>query len=577
MPVRSSLLLAAILAFASSPLRRRRHRPSPSSPSPGSASTPTSARLDHHRPSTTRSGCCFSDGGAEHDGLRSTARRRRGPARHGRRRRPTSARRSSARIVAARAPAAGRPRPSQRDGRGGLSTTPGSVELEGYDCVGRLARRRRPAPAPDDGPHGRSLFTLVRARASPRSASRDASTPATASACRPDRPRRDRRRAWTAEVALRRRRVAAMVGTPQARSPRPSPRTARRSPSRTVTFTRPRRARTPGSTLTGRDGQGRRSRTRRLHGAAEGTDVVEASFIASDRASRARSNAGQRHVDRAAAAAAAAGRGRGAQGHRRRRAPGRVATTAPRSPTPTRRTATATRSATRATSCRPATRPVVAGETAQVTAVSGEVFIKLPKGTKVARGDYARAAQKAPIAGFVPIKGVATVPIGSEIDSRKGQLDLKTASKYDVQGPADGPAAGPLRRRACSRSARPRGRRAKSRQRQAGHRPRAADAARAVARVRGRQRACGRSRASCARWRRPAKGAFRTIGAASTITATAGTWIVSDRCDGTMTEVGRGKVVVRDTQLEEERHACARARATWPRRSLFAARQKGKS
>jgi hypothetical protein len=49
-----------------------------------------------------------------------------------------------------------------------------------------------------------------------------------------------------------------------------------------------------------------------------------------------------------------------------------------------------------------------------------------------------------------------------------------------------------------------------------------------------------------------AKGAFRTIGAASTISATDGTWIVSDRCDGTMTEVGRGKVVVHDTRLARD-------------------------
>ena len=58
------------------------------------------------------------------------------------------------------------------------------------------------------------------------------------------------------------------------------------------------------------------------------------------------------------------------------------------------------------------------------------MFVKLPKGTKL----RARVAQKAPISGFVPIKGVATVPIGSEIDSRKGQLDIKTASKFDKKG-----------------------------------------------------------------------------------------------------------------------------------------------
>jgi hypothetical protein len=89
----------------------------------------------------------------------------------------------------------------------------------------------------------------------------------------------------------------------------------------------------------------------------------------------------------------------------------------------------------------PGDLPVVAGTTAQVTAISGEVFIKLPKGTKVparAAKVYARASQTAPISGFVPIKGVATVPIGSEIDSRKGQLELKTASKYGKKGQKTG-------------------------------------------------------------------------------------------------------------------------------------------
>src|SRR4029078_12737309 len=69
----------------------------------------------------------------------------------------------------------------------------------------------------------------------------------------------------------------------------------------------------------------------------------------------------------------------------------------------------------------PGDAPVVAGETAQVSAVSGEVFIKLPAGTKVparAAKVYARAAQAAPISGFVPIKGVANVPIGQHVSSR---------------------------------------------------------------------------------------------------------------------------------------------------------------
>ena len=39
-------------------------------------------------------------------------------------------------------------------------------------------------------------------------------------------------------------------------------------------------------------------------------------------------------------------------------------------------------------------------------------------------------------------------------------------------------------------------------------------------------------------------GSFRTLGGASTTTITSGNWIVSDRCSGTVTEVGRGTASV---------------------------------
>ena len=41
-------------------------------------------------------------------------------------------------------------------------------------------------------------------------------------------------------------------------------------------------------------------------------------------------------------------------------------------------------------------------------------------------------------------------------------------------------------------------------------------------------------------------GFYRAIGGASIGTSLNGTWITTDRCDGTLTEVGRGKVQVRD-------------------------------
>ena len=41
-----------------------------------------------------------------------------------------------------------------------------------------------------------------------------------------------------------------------------------------------------------------------------------------------------------------------------------------------------------------------------------------------------------------------------------------------------------------------------------------------------------------------AKGFYRTLGGASTATARNATFITTDRCDGTITEVGKGRVTL---------------------------------
>jgi hypothetical protein len=220
----------------------------------------------------------------------------------------------------------------------------------------------------------------------------------------------------------------------------------------------------------------------------------------------------------------------------------------------------------------PGDAPVVAGTTAQVTAVSGEVFIKLPKGAKVsarASRAYARAAQKAPISGFIPIKGVATVPIGSEVDSRKGELELKTAAKYDKKGSRQGLQQG---RFAAGMFAI---RQASKRKAGATSKPstdlvlltppgsaRACAAGSPVQPIKGVVRTLSAT----------AKGNFRTIGSASTTTASSGTWLVQDRCNGTLTEVGRGKVTVHDTQLKKDLTLRA-GQGYLARARLFAARK----
>ena len=53
------------------------------------------------------------------------------------------------------------------------------------------------------------------------------------------------------------------------------------------------------------------------------------------------------------------------------------------------------------------------------------------------------------------------------------------------------------------------------------------------------------------RLRAKAKGRYRTRGKHSAATVRGTTWTVTDRCDGTLTKVKRGKVVVRDFRLKE--------------------------
>ena len=98
-------------------------------------------------------------------------------------------------------------------------------------------------------------------------------------------------------------------------------------------------------------------------------------------------------------------------------------------------------------------RPCVAGTTAQVTAVSGEVFIKLPKGAEgLGQGldaSYARAAQEgADQRASSPIKGVATVPIGSAGRHRaRASIDAQDGRRSSTRRVrSTGSAAGALRR-----------------------------------------------------------------------------------------------------------------------------------
>jgi Thrombospondin type 3 repeat len=191
----------------------------------------------------------------------------------------------------------------------------------------------------------------------------------------------------------------------------------------------------------------------------------------------------------------------------------------------------------------------VPGVRETVRAVSGDVFVRLP-----ASSQSLRRLAGAPAAepGFVPLKGVASVPVGSTVDTQKGTVAVTSAGSFSAA------AAG----RAATQSAQfagaifqikqqRRARSAKARRRQ-GRRPTTdivlITAAGADRQCRGGPPPTGLGslkgvvRAVSGR----GNGRFRTVGGASTTSISAGNWNVQDRCTGTLTSVGRGRAKVFD-------------------------------
>jgi hypothetical protein len=182
----------------------------------------------------------------------------------------------------------------------------------------------------------------------------------------------------------------------------------------------------------------------------------------------------------------------------------------------------------------------IEGQTVSVKVLSGDVFVKLP-------ATSARALeQAAPIAGFVPLKGNATLPIGTTVDARKGKLAVTSA----VDGRRIGAggttqtaevAAGIFRivqERVAAAS------KAHVSTDFTLQSPPGIEGAcvqvPGTGPLKGRGRSVVRTLSASIN-----KGVFRLVGAAGTATArSSASWAVEDRCDGTRTGVGRGKIAV---------------------------------
>jgi hypothetical protein len=186
--------------------------------------------------------------------------------------------------------------------------------------------------------------------------------------------------------------------------------------------------------------------------------------------------------------------------------------------------------------------PPVPGKSVVAQVVSGEVFVKYPAGYT------ARAT--APAQGFVPFKGAANLPVGTQLDTKKGRVKLTSAaatkgnktqtsdfyhgifqvkqalpkkkSKKAVALTTDLVLKGQIARSQCA--------------------PLKGARAAAVAvtkKKKGPKSVLGKL------WGN-GKGKFRTTGKYSSATVRGTIWLTQDECDGTLTKVLRGTVRVQD-------------------------------
>ncbi len=191
------------------------------------------------------------------------------------------------------------------------------------------------------------------------------------------------------------------------------------------------------------------------------------------------------------------------------------------------------------------------GKTANLVPISGQVLIRTPRGS---RGDR-RAGHLSAVTkgkGFVPLTRVRQIPMGTQIDARRGTLDLiaarakpgRTGSARLAGGVFSVSQIGKGRRKGLTtftlRSGLFKGapsfascRRSKGGKSSGAYASRLSRKALQTLRARDR------------------KGKFRTKGRHSAGTVRGTAWNTTERCDGTLTTVKRGVVDVRNFKLRK--------------------------
>jgi hypothetical protein len=179
----------------------------------------------------------------------------------------------------------------------------------------------------------------------------------------------------------------------------------------------------------------------------------------------------------------------------------------------------------------PGNVPPEPAKTSVVRVLSGEVFVKLP--TRTALGfDGLRAPFQE--GGFQSLKGIAAIPVGSTVDTRKGEVSIKTA--------ANGYAA--TSRRARQQEARIKAGMFLVKQKRAKKAKTSISTDIGLISPPGAEAACARPspKGIVRSVSMVTKGFYRALGGATTATARSASFATTDRCDGTLTSVGTGSV-----------------------------------
>jgi hypothetical protein len=184
-----------------------------------------------------------------------------------------------------------------------------------------------------------------------------------------------------------------------------------------------------------------------------------------------------------------------------------------------------------------------------LTPVSGLVFVKVPAGNSVDGGSAAIAsATFVKGKGFVPLTTLRGLPLGSEVDARRGTVEVTTASATHGKLQS-GTFAGGLFRVTQERSGIDKGLTTLSLLE--GAFPGAPSYARCRSATRAAVDPAAHAAAISQRILQTLRasdrhGSFRTRGRYSAATVRGTVWETIDRCDGTLTIVRRGTVTVTD-------------------------------